>query len=78
MMKHVKQALAQAQALGVDCYIKNSRKGGHLKLMATCCGVSLSVPVSSSPKDENACVNMCIQMLKRRFLERGVQLPREL
>lgn len=71
MKKHIKQAVARVEALGLACHVE-SNGGGHKKLVATKEGVTADVPISCTPKDETACVNMVIQMLRRRFLERGV------
>lgn len=72
MKKHAKHALKRATALGLVCTI--SAHPGHYKLAATRDNVTIEVPVSCSPTDANACVNMVLQMLRRRFAERGVTL----
>lgn len=71
--KHVQQAMAKARALGLECCLEKG-KTGHRKLIATKDGVTLDVPISCSPTNADACVNMVIQMLRRRFLERGIEL----
>lgn len=71
--KHVQQALTRARALGLECCLAKGKRG-HLKLIATKDGVTLDVPISSSPTNADACINMVIQMLRRRFLERGIEL----
>ena len=73
MKKHAKQALERAEAMGLVCSITVGPKG-HYKLHATKGNVSLDVPVSGTPTDQDACVNMVAQMLRRRFAERGVSL----
>lgn len=72
--KHVQQALERARDLGCECSAKKHGRSGHYKLTATKDGVTLVVPISGTPKQDDACVNMVIQMLRRRFLERGVEL----
>lgn len=71
--KHVQQAMAKARALGVECCLAKGKRG-QLKLIATKEGVTLDVPISCSPTNADACVNMVIPMLRRRFLERGIEL----
>lgn len=72
MKKHVREALARARALGLVC--SSAHDGGHYKLRAEKDGVTIVVPVSCSPTDTTACVNMAMQMLRRRFAERGIQI----
>lgn len=72
MQKHVKELLGRARMLGLDCSARHI--GGHYKLTATKDGASVTVPVSTSPTDKKACINMALQMIRRRFLEVGVQV----
>lgn len=72
--KHVQQALDRARALGCECSAKQHGGNGHYRLTATKDGVTVDVPISGTPKQADACVNMVIQMLRRRFLERGIEL----
>lgn len=72
--KHVQQALTRSRALGCECSAEKHGRSGHYKLTATKGGVTVDVPISGTPTNDDACVNMVIQMLRRRFLERGIEL----
>lgn len=72
MKKHARLVLERASALGLSCSLSYQKRGGHMKLKAEKDGVMVEVPISGSPKNDDACANMVIQMLRRRFLERGV------
>lgn len=74
MLKHVRQAVERVRALGADATATRGNK--HWKLTATVEGVSVEVPVSSTPADPHACVNMVVQMVRRRFAERDIDLSR--
>lgn len=75
MKKHVRQALERAKAMGCECSITTTGRSGHYKMVAVKDGVTVDVPLSGSPKNVDGCINMALQMLRRRFLERGVELP---
>lgn len=70
--KHAREAMERARSMGLQCTLETSH--GHYKLRASKDGVQVAVPLSSSPKDANSCVNMTAQQLRRRFAERGVTL----
>lgn len=72
MKKHIRQACDRIQSMGVACTVVPS--SGHQKLSVTKDGVTLEVPISCTPTDPAACINMVVQMMRRRFAERGVTI----
>lgn len=74
LQKHARELMSRIKDMGLAADIANSKVGGHYTLTVVKDGHEVRVPVACSPSDRDTCINAVLRLVRRRFLERGIQL----